>query len=540
VKIAGTKYRLGAEFNLRNVNEIGLSGAVDVRAFSHLVVGNDWTAAIQAAIVQADISGTNVDLGPGVLGISASSETPGPSGLAHGIKIFGAVEVFGRGRSTVLRRLGAANFHMVNIRSAGGAQLRNLRIDGQATALGVAAAATSALGSGVLIESTSGTETRDVLVERVWIDDVSGYGLGIEWGHHRGVTVRSVYVNGCGADGIDIKRFVLNSFQTYAIVLDDIRVTNFGRLATDAQQAGVDIRGYCTASNIHVVGTWGTYARSGIRLRGGLAGDGSLGAQRSSIVNYYVERTTGGEATTCGVEANADDTATSNGVVSGCTYGILHQQIGSASLMQNVTHTTVRAFSNTYGFITAEAAHSISFIGCVAKSNTDSGFYLQGDDALLIAPVCQGNTNYHVQIAASADKTKIVFPVYVDAAGIGPILNSGTLTLRLEGDGITIGSASFKIVQGGTTAFEVSTAAGDSNVSVARATGSALVTVGGSVTDADIALAPKGAGFHALNNTRTATTVGAAGAGDALPATPVGYWRVKIAGTVRKIPYYTD
>jgi len=36
----------------------------------------------------------------------------------------------------------------------------------------------------------------------------------------------------------------------------------------------------------------------------------------------------------------------------------------------------------------------------------------------------------------------------------------------------------------------------------------------------------------------TATTVGAAGGASALPATPVGYWVVSIAGTNRKIPFY--
>jgi hypothetical protein len=37
----------------------------------------------------------------------------------------------------------------------------------------------------------------------------------------------------------------------------------------------------------------------------------------------------------------------------------------------------------------------------------------------------------------------------------------------------------------------------------------------------------------------TATTVGAAGAASALPANPVGYLIINVAGTNRKIPYYT-
>lgn len=41
-----------------------------------------------------------------------------------------------------------------------------------------------------------------------------------------------------------------------------------------------------------------------------------------------------------------------------------------------------------------------------------------------------------------------------------------------------------------------------------------------------------------LQSVATATTVGAAGGASALPATPLGYITIQIAGTNRKIPYY--
>ena len=43
-----------------------------------------------------------------------------------------------------------------------------------------------------------------------------------------------------------------------------------------------------------------------------------------------------------------------------------------------------------------------------------------------------------------------------------------------------------------------------------------------------------------LNSPDTATTVGAAGGGSALPATPSGYLRCLLGGVARKIPYYND
>ncbi len=49
VKLAGTKYRLGAEFAIRNANEIGLSGAVDVRAFG---ASPAETGAVNAAAIR--------------------------------------------------------------------------------------------------------------------------------------------------------------------------------------------------------------------------------------------------------------------------------------------------------------------------------------------------------------------------------------------------------------------------------------------------------------------------------------------------------
>jgi len=56
-------------------------------------------------------------------------------------------------------------------------------------------------------------------------------------------------------------------------------------------------------------------------------------------------------------------------------------------------------------------------------------------------------------------------------------------------------------------------------------------------SNADLQLDTDGTGFLDIR-TDTQTTVGSAGGGDALPATPTGYIKIKIGGTLRVIPFY--
>lgn len=69
-----------------------------------------------------------------------------------------------------------------------------------------------------------------------------------------------------------------------------------------------------------------------------------------------------------------------------------------------------------------------------------------------------------------------------------------------------------------------------------------VVRAGGTDTNIDVQIIPKGTGLFnlSLDTTNLVTTVGVAGAATALPANPVGYLRVKLNGTIRKIPYYND
>jgi len=61
----------------------------------------------------------------------------------------------------------------------------------------------------------------------------------------------------------------------------------------------------------------------------------------------------------------------------------------------------------------------------------------------------------------------------------------------------------------------------------------------GTSSNADLELSPGGTGVIDLN-TATQSTVGSAGGASALPGTPTGYIKIKIAGTMRVIPFYDE
>lgn len=97
----------------------------------------------------------------------------------------------------------------------------------------------------------------------------------------------------------------------------------------------------------------------------------------------------------------------------------------------------------------------------------------------------------------------------------------------------------------GSESFRVATTASMVNrvEVVGSATGNPIVVrAAGTDSNIDVQLTPKGTGVFnlSLDSGNLASTVGSAGAASALPATPSGYLRVRLNGTIRKIPYYND
>jgi hypothetical protein len=96
---------------------------------------------------------------------------------------------------------------------------------------------------------------------------------------------------------------------------------------------------------------------------------------------------------------------------------------------------------------------------------------------------------------------------------------SGTVT---GGSGITATTGNITATTGDLIATAGNVTASAGTVSATNLTSTGTTTVG----------------TFNFSTTTTATTVGAAGGGSALPATPVGYVVIKIAGTDYKLPYY--
>ncbi len=149
--------------------------------------------------------------------------------------------------------------------------------------------------------------------------------------------------------------------------------------------------------------------------------------------------------------------------------------------------------------------------------------------------------------------------IAIDPAGTGaivltgPITHAGTQTttgqlnvdnLRLDGNvlsattgGITITPANDQNVSIGGTNTKLTAA--EANFTLMEATTVRADAIANDTSDGDLSISTQGTGVIDLN-TATQATVGSAGGASALPGTPTGYIKIKVAGTMRVIPFYDE
>ena len=146
--------------------------------------------------------------------------------------------------------------------------------------------------------------------------------------------------------------------------------------------------------------------------------------------------------------------------------------------------------------------------------------------------------------------------INIDPAGTGAIVLTGPITatgtqtttgqlnvdnLRLDGNtisatsgGITLSPAAGQNVSAG----GILTAA-EASFTLMEATTVRADALQNDTSDGDLSISTQGTGVIDLN-TATQSTVGSAGGASALPGTPTGYIKIKIAGTMRVIPFYDE
>src|SRR6056300_658457 len=149
--------------------------------------------------------------------------------------------------------------------------------------------------------------------------------------------------------------------------------------------------------------------------------------------------------------------------------------------------------------------------------------------------------------------------VDIDPSGIGAINLTGptnvtgtaTVTGQLNVDNLRLDANTISSTSGGVnitapagqdvaiggTGVRLTTT--EANFTLAEITTLRADTIQNDTSDGDITISTQGTGVIDLN-TATQTTVGSAGGANALPATPTGYIKIKIAGTMRVIPFYDE
>ena len=147
--------------------------------------------------------------------------------------------------------------------------------------------------------------------------------------------------------------------------------------------------------------------------------------------------------------------------------------------------------------------------------------------------------------------------VVIDPAGTGAIVLTGPITatgtqtttgqlnvdnLRLDGNtlsaqtgGITLSAATGQNVTVSGTGVKLTAA--EANFTLMEATTVRTDKLEIDTSNGDLSINTQGTGTVDFN-TPTQTTIGSAGGASAIPGAPTGYLKIKIAGTLRVIPFY--
>ncbi len=424
VKLAGTKYRLGAEFAIRNVNEIGLSGVVDVRAFGAVGDGvADDTAAIQAAInvVAVMLGGGTVFVPDGLYNLTASL-----------VINTGSVSIKGASRDSVqFRRSTDYGPTIIFGNSAtllNGFALQNIWFVDLPGLTGAAGAMTVANSPAhVVFEHVARVLFTDCLISA---------GGGVLFSGAANVEMQRVYMawsagTPTGRYGIRVKRSAVVG-ATYPLS-GDIHCSSVGISGDLAIADGLLLEscdGFYWEAGTHIIGTAqsnvhfkknGTDQLTNIEIVGGLLditsgygvfGDGSVGS---------------GQIDTLRIECSINDAGANGttGVYFDASFGAI-----------NVKLSGYLAGFGGDGFKSLSPYVSDMVISSRIKGIGDNGIYIYDGDRFTIDGVHiggDGSVACGIRIGASANKVTIVGGTIADTFNHGIQLDDGCTNVSIVG-----------------------------------------------------------------------------------------------------------
>lgn len=359
-------------------------------------------AAIQAAIdALASSGGGTVLLPAGTYVVSRAGKS------AVAITLKSGITLQGEGTASVLKLQDGSGGHLINVARETNCAVRNMVLDGNRDRQPFTG---HALRSG-------GVD--GLLLENLTIRNAFHYGIGLQGGTNRNVTINGVLIENTGGDGIDIKN---KSDDNAAVLITNVTVRRWGLRRDRHRQAAIDCRGPVRLSDIRVSEP-GAEDAVGVRMRQGELGDpNGLGAHHANLDGFDIRM---GEARALiGINVVARYVEIVNGDVSGGFRGLM--------VMDNDFRGTGIRVSGCSDIGILIDAHGSSLNGdravlsnCVVTGCGGNGIEVEADQADILGCVSRNNGRHGLLLTDTSNGTRVVGG---DFSGnrAGPISSRGT------------------------------------------------------------------------------------------------------------------